>query len=305
MIGGHFFKRLRDRRGTPKTTVQPNTETLLELVSRCVVEPFARVTDMSALAIPVVSAGPEEVEDPPPNPGHPACAQYADSDYCRESWQLHLAELRRRPETHWHTCNHDMICALVPVVHHDRCLAVIQLACLASMAEGGFEDHVRLLDSLAKNFVVSKADFLGRLLRAEQAAADSGPPPSHDGRGLLEQQPDHPQVVRALEYVEKHLTDPKLSVGHVARELDIDPSYLGRLFAYQVGQRMSWFIAGQRVELAKTLLATTNWQIKRIAFETGYANANWFCHVFGVHAGLTPGGYRRRSRRQSLAASDR
>jgi transcriptional regulator GlxA family with amidase domain len=58
---------------------------------------------------------------------------------------------------------------------------------------------------------------------------------------------------------------------------------------------MGWFIASRRVELAKTLLATTDRQIKYIAHETGHANPNWFCHVFNVHTGLTPGEYRRRS----------
>ena len=59
---------------------------------------------------------------------------------------------------------------------------------------------------------------------------------------------------------------------------------------------MSRYIAVRRVELAKTLLVTTDWQIKRIARETGHANPTWFSHVFGVHTGCTPGEHRRRAR---------
>ena len=52
---------------------------------------------------------------------------------------------------------------------------------------------------------------------------------------------------------------------------------------------MNRFITARRVERAKTLLATTHWQIKEIARATGHANANWFCHLFRLSTGLTPG----------------
>jgi AraC-like DNA-binding protein len=194
-----------------------------------------------------------------------------------------------------------MLCALVPVVYHERCLAVVRLVCPASFVEENFERHVELLDVLVKGFVISEADFLGQLMRPEGAAVELGAPPSLSTGSPVEQRPSHPQVLRALQYIEDHLSDPKLTVGGVAHKLDLHPDYLSHLFAEQVGQRMSRFIAARRVERAKTLLATTDWQVKRIARETGHANPNWFCHVFSVHIGLAPGRYRRESR----AASDR
>jgi len=68
---------------------------------------------------------------------------------------------------------------------------------------------------------------------------------------------------------------------------------------------MSWYLAVRRVELAKTLLATTHRQVKVIARDTGHANPNWFCHVFRVHTGLTPNGYRRQSRHSPPPTSPR
>jgi AraC-like DNA-binding protein len=173
------------------------------------------------------------------------------------------------------------------------------------MAEEEFEHHVELLDILVRDFVSAEADFLSRLVRREQEAAESDTP-LPPGPGTLPQgQAVHPQVLKAIDYIQEHLSDPKLTIARIAFALDIHPDYLGHLFAAQVGQRMGQFIIAKRVELAKTLLATTDWQIKRIAYETGYANPNWFCHVFIVHTGLTPGECRKESRRSSRCVTGR
>ncbi len=296
MIGGHYFRRLRRHRSYAEANSKPAGRSLLALLSRCVVDRFARISELKALVVSTDCSRPEDAEDPPPNPCHPACAEQADSDYCRESWQLHMAELADRPETHWHACDRGRLCAYVPVVYHSRCLAAIKLACLACISEEEFERHVELLDTLVVDFVVAEAAFLGRLAAAvrEEATCEAGP--SQGQQKTVRRQTSHPQVLRAVQYIEESLCDPKLSVAGVARELDIHPYYLSHLFAEQVGQRMSRFIAARRVERAKKLLTTTHWQIKRIAHETGYANPNWFSHVFSINTGVTPTAYRRRTR---------
>ncbi len=302
-MGGHYFKPIRNRGSSNRARLQSDVKELLTLLSICVIEPFVRLTDNNALAIPLDLTTATDPEDPIANPAHPVCAAYASSDYCRESWQYHLAELARRPQSHWHRCDYDRLCAIVPVVYRNRCLAAVKLACPASMPEGDFESHVELLDSLVEGFVMAHRDLLSRMAH-ERAISGAARPSSRDDDGTRNQHPTHPQVLRAIDYINKHLSDPKLTVGAIARELDIDSSYLGNLFADQMGQRMSWFIASQRVELAKDLLATTHRQVKAIALQTGHANPNWFCHIFRVHTGLTPNGYRRQSRQQPRISSD-
>jgi AraC-like DNA-binding protein len=149
-----------------------------------------------------------------------------------------------------------------------------------------------MLDILVRDFVVGHAEFLDRLLHAEQADAILGLAPSAPAHAVGGPLPSHPQVANALRYIDEHLSDPKLSVGSIARALDIHPYYLGQLFAEQIGERMSRFIVSRRIERAKTLLAKGKRQIKRVAHETGFANPNWFCHVFKVYTGLAPGEYR-------------
>ena len=296
MVSGHEFKRLRLRRRRPSATVQPNEETLLALLAQEVVKRFARLGGAALVAVPLSVMEGDDGEDPAANPGHPACLEYAGTEYCRESWLLHLAQLKAQPETHWHRCDYDRLCALVPVIHQGRCLAVVKLACMPATPEAVFEHHLELLDLLVKDFVVCEADFLKGLPCRAAGAAGLSKLLASRARTRSRTRPSHPQILRALECVEEQLRDPSLTVGTVARQMGVHPNYLSRLFVEQVGQRLSRFVNAQRVERAKTLLTTTNWQIKRIARDSGFANPNWFSYIFRALTGLTPGAYRKHTR---------
>lgn len=87
-----------------------------------------------------------------------------------------------------------------------------------------------------------------------------------------------------------------MNVSTVAGALGVNCTYLSHIFAAEVGTRMSRFIARRRIEMAKKMLATTDWQIKRVAFESGHGNADWFSQVFHAQEGLTPCEYRRQVR---------
>lgn len=295
MAKRHFLHRKHDSKPKRKVSGKPTVAKLIELVQDRVIARFAHMsaTDIQAFALAV--SEPDD-EDPAPNPSHPACLEFASTDYCHESWQLHLAKLKRRPETHWGTCQHQRLCAMIPIVHQNRCLAVVKLAGPATLDNDEFKRVVDIMELLVRDFAASQADFLRRVpggITGGEAAAASVDPTAGPEAGPA---PTHPQVLRALEYIAAHLSDPRLTVAKIASLLDVYPTYLSEIFVEQMGQRMSRFIASQRMELAKRLLATTDWQIKRIALETGHANPNWFCHVFSTHTGVTPSEYRAAAR---------
>lgn len=293
MAGRHFLQRKRGRRA--KEGGQPTVTRLLELVREQVVSRFMRMAGAGVQAVALAVSEPDE-EEPVPNPSHPACEEFASTDYCRESWQLHLAQLKLRPETHWGTCQHGRICAIVPIVCERRCLVVVKLAGLASFDKTEFKRLVEIIELLARDFSASRANLLRSLPGGVYADEASEPCLSPNGTAAVPPSLTHPGVIRALEYISAHLSDPRLTVAKVASILGLYPTYLSELFVEQMGQRMSRFIATQRLDRAKQLLATTDWQVKRIAIETGHANPNWFSHVFGVHTGLTPGEYRAATR---------
>jgi two-component system response regulator YesN len=101
-------------------------------------------------------------------------------------------------------------------------------------------------------------------------------------------------VQEALLYIKDHLNDPALHVGAIAEHVGMHRNYLGQLFAAETGKRVCRYVTERRIERAQALLKSTTWQVKLVATECGFANANWFCHVFCAHSGETPAEYRRR-----------
>lgn len=292
MANNDAFKRIPDRQVFRIAPDAADVDTLLQAVSAQVIERFNSLRDSPIQAIALAVPQPNE-DDPAPAPLHPACAAFVATDYCWESWQLHLAELNHKPQTHWRTCDHHRLCAIVPVVHQGRCLAAVKLATPATLEEAEFGRHVELMDLLVRDFCQMHAEFLQRVSSQMPASVAGQAPDGPAADGPAMPPVTHPQVLRALEHIEANLSNPKLTVGRVAAAIDLHPTYLSQIFVEHVGQRMSRFIASRRIDKAKRLLETTDWQIKRIALETGHANPNWFCHVFAAHTGLTPGEYRR------------
>lgn len=273
-------------------------EDFLERLSAQVVERFERLTGLRVEMVPLHLPGATQDLLDPDRPQHECCREFVHTPYCRRAWQEHLTELRHSPETHWHRCPHGQWCAFVPVVWRGHSLAACQLVCPQdSYAEEDFEREVELLDVIVDHFITTESTYLS------QAEPEPGMPQG-DGNGIARDEagmkvPTHPQVLRAMEFVIQNLTDPSLSVANVARNLGVNPTYLAHLFSEQLGTRMSRFIARRRVERAKKLLLTTSWQIKRIGFDCGYANPDWFSQVFQTYTGQTPSAFRRDHRAES------
>jgi AraC-like DNA-binding protein len=277
----------------PFTTAQAFLERLRVLVA----ERFQRLTGHVAVAGLLDPLGEETSAGPPLIGEHPTCGDTRDNPYCRSSWQAHLARLTVQPEGHWHRCERDKLCAVVPVMWRRHCLAACRLVCPASIPEEMFVHHAELLEVLIENFLARHAEHLLLLprLRGFRIMPDESAIPAEGGMPASSL---HPQVRAALAYIDKHLSNTKMSAAEIADDLGLNPTYLAHLFAEQIGGRMSRYITARRVELAESLLAGTNWQIKRVARESGYTNPDWFSHVFHAYTGLPPGEYRRRIRSQ-------
>ncbi len=275
---------------------QAINEGLLARLAKLVTVRFERISGLTVLIVPIGLPGATEDESEPPQPGHPACAQFEGTAYCRQSWQSHVAKLKHQPEVHWHHCDYGKLCAVVPLVWKRRCLVACRLVCPDSMNIDAFEMHVELLDVLIENFVLKESEILARPAASSDSQGHVEPSPGDEAEPSSRARPDHPQVRAALNYIRKHLTDSSMTVARIARDLDVNATYLAHLFSLQVGVRMSRYIAGRRIELAKTLLTTTNWQIKRVAYEAGHGNPYWFSEVFREHTGMTPTKFRQNTR---------
>jgi len=288
------FRPLFSRRPEHAAPAVLDESALLQLLSDVVAAPYRRMTGLEIVATVIDLPGSGRREGPLKPAVHPACRHPADPSICEAARRAHLTEVALRPHAHWHRCVNGNLCGVVRVVQHGRCLAVCGVACSGSADESSFEHHVELLAVLVENFVASQGVRLLPLIVNADGADEQAPPESPSSTAGVSPGHGHPLMLKAIDYIEQHLAKPGLSVAEVALALNLNPSYLAHSFAEQQHVRMSHYIAGRRVALAKRLLATTDWQIKRVAFECGYANTDWCSQIFRAHAGVTPSVFRRR-----------
>jgi|GEM_PF-3532812 len=228
------------------------------------------------------------------------CGTCRSHTECSSHWLRDLVEIRGWWRPAWHRCPEGHWCGLVPVPGGSIGISACRLVCDRSMRRHEFLKYLEVLDLLVRGYVctLSHSHVSSTSFPACQTA------PAGSGQlGSADREPVHPRVSQAIEIIKKSLTDNNLSATSVARQLDTNPAYLGHLFRRQVGQRMSEFIGRQRIALAESLLRTTDWQIKRVAAETGHRRPDWFSQVFKRYTGLKPAEYRKIARRQEKGDS--
>ncbi|HUX22303.1 MAG TPA: response regulator [Spirochaetia bacterium] len=85
----------------------------------------------------------------------------------------------------------------------------------------------------------------------------------------------------------------RTSLTSTASHLNVSPAYLSHRFKVEAGETFSQYVNRARADHAKKLLSTTNWPVKRIAFEVGYDAPSYFSRVFNSVTGFYPSEYRR------------
>jgi len=278
------------------TGVQGNG--FLKELNKNICERFTKISGLTAIVVPIDIPGYSKNILPAQYPLHPACYDYAYTHYCRDSWKDHLEQIRQTRKPHWHRCKRDKLCVVAPLFWNHRCLVALKVVCPGSVEQKIFDEHVELLSVLIENYILNKKNRLNSRFIKQQKSNKYF---SGDGEltvTTVKLKANHPQISRAIEYIERHLNNPKMTVAKVANELNVNSTYLSHLFSDHTGMRMSHFITLQRLELAKKKLADTDWQIKRVAMESGHANADWFSQVFRTHTGMTPRQYRNLTRKK-------
>lgn len=216
---------------------------------------------------------------------HPTCQECSHLATCTREWAAKLDTTAMKKIA---CCAAENLVAFVPVMHNGKPLAAFQLVESPRIPRPALQHRVDLIARLIEEGESgSKPDT--ETMHCRKPSASVGPwwHPSPSGK--------HPQIQRAIDYIDQNLADPRTNVASVARALGVNATYLSHIFSEGTGTRMSRYIAGRRVQLAKKLLATTDWQVKRVAFETGHSNADWFSQVFHAYTGMTPCAYRRQT----------
>jgi transcriptional regulator GlxA family with amidase domain len=95
---------------------------------------------------------------------------------------------------------------------------------------------------------------------------------------------------RVLERIE---TGPPQTVGELARAVRLSPAHLQRLFKQETGVHISELLSESRLRNAAQLLATTDMEIKEVAYLAGYQHHSSFVRAFQRRFGQSPKAYRR------------
>ena len=98
-------------------------------------------------------------------------------------------------------------------------------------------------------------------------------------------------IRKCIDYIYENLQE-KLTVRSMAEYLQIDPTYLSKLFSKEVGMSFREFIINARVGAAKNMLAYSDFSFSEVSLSLGFSSQSAFTDTFKKSTGMTPGKYR-------------
>lgn len=106
---------------------------------------------------------------------------------------------------------------------------------------------------------------------------------------LNEEPPSYAE--HAISIIMKHYAED-LSLQTVANQINVNPSYLSRIFKQETGENFINFLTKVRIDKAKHHLETSSCKVYEVADKVGYHNTTYFSKIFKKVVGVTPEKYR-------------
>lgn len=118
---------------------------------------------------------------------------------------------------------------------------------------------------------------------------------------LKKQQPFSLPVVRAMDYIRRHLTTP-LTNGEIAAAVSCHPDYLSRLFKKETGFTLSNYVLEQKCHTACYMLENSSASCTSIAAFLGFSSCSHFIARFRSIRNMTPEEYRRSTSHRTMSS---
>lgn len=103
-----------------------------------------------------------------------------------------------------------------------------------------------------------------------------------------------PPIQNAILLIEGNLSGD-LSLTRLARELNVNSSYLSTLFKKETGKTITDYITDRRISHARHLLDSTRLQVQTVGQHCGFEDVHYFSKVFKRLTGMTPKQYRQKT----------
>jgi two-component system response regulator YesN len=97
---------------------------------------------------------------------------------------------------------------------------------------------------------------------------------------------------KACDLVMERYADKSISLQTVADAININASYLSRVFKQEIGVTFVSFLTRMRMDQAKHYLRNTSLKVYEVADQVGYPNTTYFSKLFKKMTGLSPEEYR-------------
>lgn len=101
------------------------------------------------------------------------------------------------------------------------------------------------------------------------------------------------RISQVLKHIRRNLQE-NITIDAMAEMTCLSKDHFIRLFKSECGQSPLQYINHRKVELAETLLATTDQSIKQIADRLSFSDSSYFTRLFHKITGTTPAAYRRK-----------
>lgn len=109
------------------------------------------------------------------------------------------------------------------------------------------------------------------------------------------------QVRKAVDYIETHYAEEKMSLQDICRHCLMSTSYFSLVFKQHTGETFVEYLTRVRMNKAKEMLQHTTMKFYEIAGKVGYGDPNYFSILFKKHVGMTPREYRDKFAKESRA----
>jgi len=106
-------------------------------------------------------------------------------------------------------------------------------------------------------------------------------------------------VRRTVDYIYANLHKP-LTLYSAAEHEHLDPSYLSKLFAREMGIPVKAYILKAKITTAQNILTFSDFSIAEIADSLGFSSQSAFAAAFRKMTGVTPLQYRNRYSEEDL-----
>lgn len=98
-------------------------------------------------------------------------------------------------------------------------------------------------------------------------------------------------IADCVDYIYEHL-HTRITINDLSEYVNLNPSYLSRLFKKETGTTVSAYIQNKKIETAQNMLVYSDYTLSQISSILAFPSQSYFTEIFHKRTGMTPTKYR-------------